>query len=129
MSHVRVLWALLICVALPWQGVAAATRLHCAMMGGSAVTAHATQHTQSLHGVHGHHGVDAHVHSHDSEGAPFDAPTRDGNADCSALCCAAMISTTFSQLLLPLPTFALLPEIEAAGPTYEPDGFDRPPRT
>jgi hypothetical protein len=130
MNRVRILLVLLIAFTLPWQGVAATTRVHCVVMGGSAAAMHVPQHAGGSHGAHKHAADATTADRHHAHATHGDMPaTGDSKADCSAFCCAATISASPAQMIVPVPTLPLLPEIPAVRPTYDPDGFDRPPRT
>lgn len=128
-NRVRILLALLVAFTLPWQAVAAATRVHCLTMGSSAISMHALPHAADSHRAHVHAADAAVTDGHRSHDVPADTSTSDGKAECSAFCCAATISASNARVLLPMPLLELLPDIAVARPIYEPDGFYRPPRT
>ncbi len=132
MSRIRVLLILLIAFTLPWQGVAAATRAHCATMAGGMTVA--PTHAQPAAAQHGlaqqagdaHHG---HALAAVTPVAGGDAATAHGKADCSALCCAATISASVVAPLAHAGALPALPDVPAPHASYDPDSFDRPPRT
>lgn len=131
MSRIRVLLILLIAFTLPWQGVAAATRVHCATMTGSMTASQtdaqrATPHhglTQLASDAHPSHALATATAVAGADGATH------GKADCSALCCAATISAPVAVPLAQARELPSLPDLPAANASYDPDGFDRPPRT
>lgn len=132
MSRVRILLTLLIAFTLPWQGVAAATRVHCIAMAGGGTAIQAPQHAGGSHGDGAHaYAVDAVATDshHHAQAAHSSAPTGHDKADCSAFCCAATISASTAPLLAGTAGLPLLPDVPAVRPSYQPDAFDRPPRT
>lgn len=129
MSRVRILLVLLIAFTLPWQGVAAATRVHCQAMAGSAAAMPESQHADHAHHAHNHASSAEAADGRHAHAAGASTATVDSKAECKAFCCAATISDSMGQMIVPAPSLPQLPEILAVRPSHEPNGFERPPRT
>jgi hypothetical protein len=135
-----VMW--LIAVALPFQGVAAATMLHCGSANpapaASAHEGHAHHHhgadsTASSAGTPSHHHGDHHGATADSTSTPpLSHHQADGKASCSACasCCSALALPTTPVIVAThtvadtITTLRLLPVV-----AFLTGGPERPPRT
>jgi hypothetical protein len=140
----RVLLVWLVVLALPVQGLAAATLMHCmpahdghhaehadhAAASGTA-SASASASVLSPGAAEG----EAHVHAHDhpAQAADAEAGAPPGGEHacsvCAACCLALALPATVARLpALPIdPTF--WPEAAPALPSFVPAGLDRPPRS
>jgi hypothetical protein len=153
LKHFRTALVWLMMLAIPTQGFAAATMLHCgpghqhmltgpeaAMPAGhtdAVALQHATPHAQSAHSDHEHDHAASVAQHEESADATDQASTADVsdqslNAKCSvcALCCnaAAIVST---PLVVPLQGVSSAPNllVSESPVTFFTDGPKRPPRS
>jgi len=134
----RVIWPFMIwllALALPTQGLAAATMLHCAPQRSETAP--------SLHAGHAHHGAGAHdsAHAQHHHTAATDPQAADDDADagnvktplhkCSACatCCIGLALPPSAQSLPgPLAAATARPEAATVHAAFLTSGPERPPR-
>ena len=133
----RVIWPFviwLLAIALPAQGLAAATMLHCAPQRSDAVPA--------AHAGHEHHGAAAAQHHHgaasdhaaagatDAETGSDNMTTQLQKCSACATCCIGLALPSSAQPVPgPLATPTARPEPAAVHAAFLTSGPDRPPRT
>jgi hypothetical protein len=120
----RILIVLTLALAVPIEGIAAATAGLCMAMGrhdGAGMAAshdHAAEPGAHQHGEHQHSDSDS--RSHDSDGKAHCPP-------CVACCAAAAVSSS-AQIFIPeRPTASLIAAVTLSVAGIQPDQLDRPP--
>lgn len=129
----------LIVLALPIQGVAAATLVLCGPMHQRMAMAGQSE-TAAVHSAHDHthhHGsVTAQTHSHDSAAGAYDFQTnltdqtdKYSCSACAACCTGAMLAGPgYRAPVLIFTAVALVPSNEAPFSGFIPEGPEHPPR-
>ena len=125
----RFVMACLVALALPAQGLANATMLHC---GSSHERMHTAQTAPQAADHHAHHGDAADHAAHAShEPVSPDKLTDLGQYKCSscASCCAGMaLFSTMPQLVVPELGATVFAALTPGIAAFATDGPDRPPR-
>ena len=120
MSRIRLFLACLLLLALPLQGLAAASMLYC---GGAATHAHGHEEAQAA-AEHDHA-----AHGHEADAFATDLPDSDHKCGACASCCNGVAIAAAFRQPAPIPA----PQAQAAEPVLHlhsrpPPAPDKPPR-
>ena len=125
----RLILLCLLMLAIPLQGLAAASMMLCATEHHQNVNAQSTQGAQGNEHTH-----DSHVQSHDADDHSSDAVTthqhtsKDKCSNCSACCVGAvMLTSTFSSPISP-PASEKIEMVFSSHIGHISDSLERPPR-
>jgi hypothetical protein len=138
--RIAVMW--LLALALPLQGYAAATMLHCGASHHRVAGAHAHDDAASRHDHAGHHhdgnstaASDAstaalHLHHHGSDGAgEFDKLSKHKCSLCASCCTSAVLPSSAVTFSTDSPVALVSPCLSRTVAAFFTDGPERPPRS